>query len=152
MSTPIPTKKELRALAKTSIEANAFITEKEIPVVIRNGKNDKTIEKHLNRNSGNCVVIEPLQEGHLRDQSATETIIECLFVISVKQNPEVNSGDSGADVDILDVMDSVTVSLTRKARHPGGEFFQVDKKMAWSFSQDDEGIWQYIMFFTKESA
>lgn len=144
-------KSELRNAAKTAIAAAEFISAKSIPVVIRNGKNDKTIEKHLNRGVGNCVVIEPIQEWSLRDQGGSETIVDVLFIVAVKQNPERNADDGGASVDILDVCDAATNALTRRNRHPGGEFFKVDTKMGGSFSQDDEGLWQYIMFFTKES-
>lgn len=153
MSTPIPKKSELRALAKAAIESNAFISDNSIPVVIRTGRNDKTVEKHLNRGVGTCVVIEPLQEAKLRDQSGRGVIVDCLLLIGVNQNPEqAANGDNGKNVDILDVMDGVTSALVRHDRHPGGEFFKVDTERAWVLSVEDEGLWRYAMFFTKESA
>lgn len=162
MSNMIPKLKELQSTAKDAlVAASLFVTasaaitkvnpgtaDKSI-VLMDTGTSEKTIERHLN-DEGICIVVEPIVSVNLRNQSGTEWITDAELLVKVMTNPNRNdTAEGGAGVNIYDAVIEVIKTLHRKARHPGGEFFQLARD-AIVLSRFDEGLWTYDVTFTKE--
>lgn len=148
MSSGIPKFSEIQATAKDAIAAASLFKSKGIGVVADKGKSDKTVERHL-RSKGFCIVIPPLIHWKLRDQSDAAWIFDVTVLVKIKLNPDRNSDDDGANIDIYEAVVEVTNALCRHTRQPGGERFEIAED-AGVLSQFDQGLWEYDLLFTKE--
>lgn len=108
------------------------------------------IEDRL-RARGIAVVVLPLQTGKVRDQSGSSWLGDNELAVALRINPDRNADTDlgGAGVDIYEAMVAIKNALTRTARHPGGEFFRFVGYELVEFR--DEGIWSYVLTFTKEN-
>jgi hypothetical protein len=153
---------ELTGLVRDALEASAFIVaasegvsldkdrNKRTAVVMDEGLQDKRIQKLLTE-IGFAVVVQPLVMATTRDQDGPAWLIDCEIMVKVMVNPERNaSDDGGAQVNIYSAAVAVIEALCRKARHPGGENFKLQRD-AFGLSQFDAGLWVYNLMFTKEA-
>lgn len=146
----IPKVSELTALVATAIRECKFVKDNELSVVEHRGIQKDTIERML-RTKGFVIVVGPLINAILQDQSGPAWLFKSEILVMIRMNPEVNSDKkNGAGVDIYESWAPVIDALCMRARHPGGEFFKL-KQEAVELSEFDEGLWGYDLRFTKEA-
>jgi hypothetical protein len=114
------------------------------------GTRNKRIETCL-REAGLCVVIEPLLNWKVRDQSGRGNVHDAQISISIRVNPEVNFVDGengGTTLTALEVVEAVIKHVVAtRPRHPGSEFFRCEGGALTTF---DPGLMIYDVVFVKE--
>lgn len=146
----VPKLAQLTSTIETLANSAPVVVASSVKVYRDEGLSEHLIEKAL-RESGVVVVVEPLVELALRDQSGSEWLCDAELVVRVKVNQSRNrdTAHGGAGVDIYALCASIMGVMTR-SRHPGGEFAKLaDKPLA--LSQFDKGLWSYDLSFTKEA-
>lgn len=143
----IPKLSEIQPLAGR-ILAKSFGTN--IKVIVDDGKKQDVEETEL-REKGCCVTVSPVLHWTSRDQSGPAFCVDVEIMVKVQFSPEVNDSDSGAGLDIMQIVMQATTALANTPdRHPGGEFFKLAKD-AGTMSKFDDGLWVYDLVFTKEA-
>lgn len=136
--------------ASTNVAFNNDGTDYKSVVLQDRGTARDNIERHL-RDSGLCCVVLPLIEAACRDQSGTETLNDAQWTVQVRLNPVRNRDQrKGAQVDMYEAVQAVIDTLTRAQRHPGGEFFKLQKEQAVVLNKFDDGLWVYDINVTKD--
>ena len=99
------------------------------------------IAKRL-RECGVAIVVCPLQGGENREKQVG-FICDNLLLVKVRTNPDNFTGD------VYEVVGKVVNTLTRSARHPGGEFFKFVEYLL--IASEDDGELGYALMFSKET-
>lgn len=148
MSTPAPALEDLVDLAVETLETVPLVVSNGLSVIKDEGLQDDDLAAQLT-GKGVALVVLPILDVELRDQSGPATVTDADIVVRIITNPAVNPTGSGAQVDIYQLVREVKQTMTYRERHRGGEFFKLASVpvMLSAFSQ---GLWGYDMFFTKE--
>jgi hypothetical protein len=125
---------------------------KEKTLVVDNslGTRQKRIETVL-REAGLVVVVEPVVNWKVRDQSGGVSIYDAQLSVAIRVNPEVNyvaGSKGGTGLNPLSVASEVIKALcASRTRHPGSEFFRHE---GGALTQFDPGLMTYDIVFVKE--
>lgn len=123
-------------------------------VVIRDDGTKFDLVKSRLRTVGFCVIVQPVFAGSARASGGPLSLIDCDLVVTLKLNAQQNAVENrGGDVDLTEAIQKTIQAITSKSRHPGGEFYRAGNSNGdvFQFYQDDEGSWNYHVFFRKEA-
>lgn len=148
-----PKLNELQSAVKAAIDGIAALkpgeNKKRVLVIVDDGLQKDRIENQL-KTKGFVIVVAPLLEGKVRDQSGPAWLVDIELMVAVISNPERNSATDtgGVGLNMYSIVSDVIDAVCRQVRHPGGEFF---KLLGFALSKFDESRWVYDLSFTKEN-